>query len=316
MSNHAPTQRTTAIRAMAFQHGFLHCGFATSRRLDEEEDRLARFLIDGRHGEMGWLANHFEVRLNPDKLVPGARTVISLSYNYFNPEGQNSTEPKLSMYAYGRDYHKVVRKRLESLLSEIRQQYGDVQARVFVDSAPILEKKWAQLSGIGWMGKHTNLITPKSGSYFFLCEIVTDLECAPDMPFTQDHCGTCTRCIDACPTGAIDKPYQLDATRCISYLTIELKSAIPEHFKEMMAGWAFGCDICQQVCPWNRFSVRHSEPEFEPSPELQHMSAKDWKSLSETTFSQVFTGSAVKRAGYAGLMRNLRFVLPSAANDK
>ncbi|MCC6910459.1 MAG: tRNA epoxyqueuosine(34) reductase QueG, partial [Flavobacteriales bacterium] len=273
----------------------------------EEAPRLERWLREGKHGEMGYMANHFDMRLDPRKLVPGAKSVISLAFNYYTESKQIDPEaPKLSTYAYGRDYHKVVKQRLKPLVAFIQEQFGQIEFRTFVDSAPVLEKAWAQRSGIGWVGKHTNVIRQGSGSFFFLCEIILDLELEPDAPAT-DHCGTCRRCIDACPTDAIT-PYGVDGSRCISYLTIELKDMIPQEFEGKMEGWAFGCDICQQVCPWNRFSTPHNEPEFTPKPELMGLSADEWYGMTEVVFDRLFEGSPVKRTKYEGLKRNVRFL--------
>ncbi len=256
---------------------------------------------------MGYMANHFDLRLDPRKLVPGARSVITLAYNYHTEaRQQDPTAPRLSSYAYGRDYHKVLRKRLKPLMTFITAQFGDVAMRAFVDSGPVMEKAWAQRSGLGWQGKHTNIIRQGVGSWFFLCEIILDLELAPDPPAT-DHCGTCRRCVDACPTDAIT-PYGVDGSRCISYLTIELKEAIPEEFAGRMEGWAFGCDICQQVCPWNRFSTPHTEEEFMPKPEMLGLGAEEWQGMTEVVFERLFAGSAVKRTKYEGLQRNIRFL--------
>lgn len=256
---------------------------------------------------MSYMERHFDLRLDPRKLVPGARSVISLAFNYHAPPQQQDPEaPKLSTYAYGRDYHKVLRKRLKPLIAFIHEQYGEVALRAFVDSAPVLEKAWAERAGIGWRGKHTNVIRQGTGSWFFLCELITDLELEPDPPAT-DHCGTCRRCIDACPTEAIT-PYGVDGSRCISYLTIELEEAIPVEFSGKMEGWAFGCDICQQVCPWNRFATPHQEPEFRPKAELMGLSTDDWYGMTEVVFDRLFEGSAVKRTKYDGLRRNLRFL--------
>jgi epoxyqueuosine reductase len=256
---------------------------------------------------MGYMERHFDLRLDPRKLVPGAKSVISLAYNYHTSPQQHDPEaPKLSTYAYGRDYHKVLKKRLKPLMAFIGERFGAVDMRAFVDSAPVLEKAWAERAGIGWRGKHTNVIRQGTGSWFFLCELITDLELAPDPPAT-DHCGTCRRCIDACPTDAIT-PYGVDGSRCISHLTIELKDAIPQEFAGRMEGWAFGCDICQQVCPWNRFATPHTEPEFAPRPEVMGLGAEEWHGMTEVVFDRLFEGSAVKRTKYAGLMRNLRFL--------
>ncbi len=299
--------RSDLIKQEARRLGFLACGIARAGFLEEEAPRLEQWLRDGRHGEMGYMANHFDMRLDPRKLVPGARSVISLAYNYFaEPAEIDARAPKLSTYAYGRDYHKVLHKRLKPLMALISERFGDVAMRAFVDSGPVMEKAWAQRSGVGWMGKHTNVIKQGAGSFFFLCELITDLELDADAPAT-DHCGTCRRCIDACPTDAIT-PYGVDGSRCISYLTIELKNAIPEEFTGKMEGWAFGCDICQQVCPWNRFSTPHNEPEFRPKQELTALSADDWHDMTEVVFDRVFEGSAVKRTKYEGLRRNVRFL--------
>ncbi len=303
-----PRQRAALIKARAHELGFLACGVARAGFLAEEAPRLEQWLRQGKQGTMAYMERHFDLRLDPTKLVPGARSVISLAYNYFTPPQQQDPEaPKLSTYAYGRDYHKVVKKRLKPLVAFIHEQFGAVELRAFVDSAPVLEKAWAERAGIGWRGKHTNVIRQGAGSWFFLCELITDLDLEPDAPAT-DHCGTCRRCIDACPTEAIT-PYGVDGSRCISHLTIELKGAIPQEYAGKMAGWAFGCDICQQVCPWNRFSSPHNEPEFRPKAELMGLSAEEWHGITEVMFERIFEGSAVKRTKYAGLRRNLDFLL-------
>ena len=299
--------RSQQIKAKAHELGFLACGVARAGFLEEEAPRLEQWLRQGKQGEMGYMANHFDLRLDPRKLVPGAKSVVSLAYSYHTEsQQQDSSAPKLSIYAYGRDYHKVVRKRLKPLMAFIQEQFGDVAMRAFVDSAPVMEKAWAQRAGIGWVGKHTNVIRQCAGSFFFLCELITDLDLEPDPPAT-DHCGTYRRCIDACPTDAI-APYGVDGSRCISYLTIELKDAIPHEFMGRMEGWAFGCDICQQVCPWNRFSTPHAEPEFTPKQALLDLSADEWHGMTEVVFDRLFEGSAVKRTKYAGLKRNLEFL--------
>lgn len=300
-------ERTSAIKQKAHELGFLACGIARAEFLEEEAPRLERWLRDGRHGEMGYMANHFDMRLDPRKLVEGAKSVISLAYNYYTPPGQQDPEaPQISTYAYGRDYHKVVKQRLKPLVSFIQEHYGDIALRTFVDSAPVLEKAWAQRSGIGWVGKHTNIIRQGEGSFFFLCEVILDLELEPDAP-VADHCGTCRRCIDACPTEAIT-PYGVDGSRCISYFTIELKDAIPPEMAGRLNDWAFGCDVCQQVCPWNSFSKPHSEPQFMPKPELMGLTKDEWYGMTEVVFERLFEGSAVKRTKYGGLKRNLRFL--------
>ncbi|MEX1132723.1 MAG: tRNA epoxyqueuosine(34) reductase QueG [Flavobacteriales bacterium] len=298
--------RSALIKAKAHELGFLACGVARAGFLAEEEPRLVQWLRAGKHGQMGYMERHFDMRLDPRKLVPGARSVISLAFNYFTEEKQlDPSAPKLSSYAHGRDYHKVVKKRLKPLLEFIVERFGDVAMRSFVDSAPVLEKAWAERAGIGWRGKHTNVIRQGAGSFFFLCEIILDLELEADAPAT-DHCGTCRRCIDACPTDAIT-PYGVDGSRCISYLTIELRDAIPGEFAGKLEGWAFGCDICQQVCPWNRFSTPHNESEFAAKPELLALTADEWHGMTEVVFDRLFEGSAVKRTKFEGLMRNLRF---------
>lgn len=295
--------------------GFLACGVARAGFLTDEAPRLERWLSEGRHGRMAYMANHFDLRLDPRRLVPGARSVISLAYNYHVPPQQTDpSAPKLSTYAYGRDYHKVVKKRLKPLMAFIHERFGQVALRAFVDSAPVMEKAWAQRAGLGWVGKHTNIIRQGTGSWFFLCEIITDLELEPDPPAT-DHCGTCRRCIDACPTDAIT-PYGVDGSRCISYLTIELKEAIPEEFSGKLANWAFGCDICQQVCPWNRFASPHQEPAFAPKPELMGLTADEWHGMTEVVFERLFEGSAVKRAKFSGLKRTLRFLRDGGQDTK
>ncbi|HOY28515.1 MAG TPA: tRNA epoxyqueuosine(34) reductase QueG [Flavobacteriales bacterium] len=300
-------EKADLVKAKAHELGFLACGIARAEFLSEEAPRLERWLRDGRHGAMGYMANHFDLRLDPRKLVEGAKTVISLAYNYHTPERQLDPEaPILSTYAFGRDYHKVVKQRLKPLVAFIHERFGDVALRTFVDSAPVLEKAWAQRSGLGWLGKHTNIIRQGVGSFFFLCEVILDLELEPDAP-VADHCGTCRRCIDACPTDAIT-PYGVDGSRCISYLTIELKDAIPKEMAGKLDDRVFGCDICQDVCPWNRFSTPHAEPQFKPNPAVMALTKDEWHGMAEIAFDRLFEGSAVKRTKYSGLMRNLRFL--------
>lgn len=303
----SPDERSRAIKQKAHALGFLACGIARAEFMSDEAPRLEKWLREGSHGEMGYMANHIDLRLDPRKLVEGAKSVISLAYNYYTPPAQQDPEaPKISTYAYGRDYHKVVKQRLKPLVVFIQERFGDVALRTFVDSAPVLEKAWAQRSGIGWVGKHTNIIRQGAGSFFFLCEIILDLDLKPDAP-VADHCGTCRRCIDACPTDAIT-PYAVDGSKCISYLTIELKNAIPQEFAGQLNNWAFGCDICQQVCPWNRFSTPHGEPQFQARPELLGLSKEEWHGMTEVVFERLFEGSAVKRTKYTGLQRNLRYL--------
>ena len=297
------------IRHEALRLGFAFAGFAKATRLDDAARRLEAWLQQGAHGRMAYMENHFDLRIDPTRLVPGAKTVICLACNYHNPEKQQDADaPKISQYAYGEDYHLVIKDKLKALLEFIRQEIGAVEGRCFVDSAPVMEREWAQRAGLGWNGRNTLTIHPRHGSYFFLAEIICDLELDTDDPI-RDHCGTCRRCIDACPTEAISpNGYLLDASKCISYLTIELREAIPTAFQDKMDNWMFGCDICQEVCPWNRFATRHEEPAFEPHPDLLGMTRRDWLELTEEVFGRVFKKSAVKRAKYAGLQRNIRFL--------
>ena len=375
MTNKA--HHTNLIKEAALRHGFMGAGIARAEHMGEEATRLEQWLSKGYHGEMTYMANHFDMRVDPTKLVPGAKSVISLLYNYYPQQDQSppskgvgglivgipdarletqnledlhltshvsrftphdslltvdtsaslstsnsqltesssdaAGQPdkenfKISRYAYGEDYHKVVRRKLKALVTELKKEIGDFNARVFVDSAPVMERDWAKRSGQGWIGKNTLLIHPKKGSYFFLAEIILDVDLEYDRPM-RDHCGTCTRCIDACPTDAISpEGYILDGSKCISYLTIELKSAIPDAFKGKMDDWIYGCDICQEVCPWNRFSTPHHEPAFDISDQLQEMKREDWLEITEEVFSELFSKSAVKRAGYEGLVYNIKFM--------
>ena len=300
---------TKMLKEEAYRLGFSFVGISKAEFMDPEARRLEAWLNQGYHGKMAYMENHFEKRVDPTKLVPGAKSVVSLLYNYFPKETQKDPEaPKLARYAYGEDYHFVLKHKLKDLLKYLQQEIGEVDGRVFVDSAPVLERDWAKRSGLGWIGKNTLLIHPKAGSYFFLAELIIDLELEAD-GLIKDYCGTCTRCIDACPTDAIPEGgYLLDGSKCISYLTIELREAIDEQFGSQMENWMFGCDICQEVCPWNRFSSPHSEPAFDPHPDLLEMSRSDWLDLTEETFRTVFKRSAVKRAKYEGLKRNIRFL--------
>ncbi len=284
-------------------------GFAKAEFMDTEARRLEDWLNQYYHGEMHYMANHFDKRVDPAKLVPGAKSVISLVHNYYTEKQQEDSEaPKISKYAYGKDYHFIIKDKLKSLLNFIRNEIGAVEGRCFVDSAPVLERDWAKRSGLGWIGKNTMLINPKRGSYFFLAELILDLELEADQPM-KDYCGTCTRCIDACPTDAIAPDgYIMDGSKCISYFTIELKDAIPESYKGKFENWMFGCDICQEVCPWNRFSKVHREPAFDPHPDLLTMSKQDWEEITEEVFKVIFQKSAVKRTKYKGLKRNIDFL--------
>lgn len=297
------------IREEAYRLGFDFVGFARAERLDDEARRLEQWLHQGAQGRMAYMEQHFDMRVDPRLLVPDAKSVICLAFNYHNPEKQKDTSaPKISQYAYGTDYHFVVKDKLKALLAFMQEHIGEVNGRCFVDSAPVLEREWARRAGIGWNGRHTLTINPRRGSYFFLAEIICDLPLESSDPI-RDHCGTCRRCIEACPTEAISpEGYFLDASRCISYLSIELRDEIPQSFQGKLDNWMFGCDVCQEVCPWNRFAKRHQEPAFEPHPELLELTRKDWLELSEEVFGRVFKKSAVKRVKYQGLKRNLAFI--------
>lgn len=305
-------KNTRILRNLALEQGFSLIGFSKAERLNEEADHLEKWLEQGHHGKMGYLENHFEKRVDPTKLVPGAKSVISLLYNYHTSEKQSDSQaPKIASYAFGTDYHFVLKDKLKTILHQLSEEVGQIEGRCFVDSAPILERDWAARSGLGWIGKNTLLINPKAGSYFFLAELILDLEVLVDGPIL-DHCGTCRRCIDACPTDAIsNEGYILDGSRCISYLTIELKEAIPEEFGGQMDQWMFGCDVCQQVCPWNRFAQNHNEPLFEPKRELLDKPNQEWLELTEEVFQNLFRKSAVKRTKYSGLKRNIAFLQES-----
>lgn len=301
---------SAGLRLQAQQLGFSQIAFAKARELTEEGRRLEQWLNKGYHGEMRYMENHFEKRIDPRKLVPGAKSVVCLLFNYFPKTEQEDPEaPKLAKYAYGKDYHFVLKDKLRQLLAWIETQVGaPVNGRCFVDSAPVLERDWAKHSGLGWIGKNTLLLSPKQGSFFFLAELILDVEFIYDNPI-KDYCGTCRRCIEACPTDAIDeKGYFMDGSKCISYFTIELKEQLPEEMKGKFEDWMFGCDICQDVCPWNRFSKPHQEAAFDPHPDLLSMQKEDWLELTQEVFSKVFKKSAVKRTKYKGLMRNLDFL--------
>lgn len=314
----ASTQIHTAlIRTEAQRLDFSMVGFARAEFMDEEARHLEEWLNRGYQGQMHYMANHFDKRVDPRELVPGAKSVISLLYNYHNPAVQeDAAAPKISQYAYGKDYHFVVKDKLKSLLHFIEEEIGQVSGRCFVDSAPVLERDWAKRAGLGWTGRHTLLIHPKAGSYFFLAELILDLELEYDAPM-RDYCGTCRRCIDACPTEAISpQGYLLDGSKCISYLTIELREAIPDEFQDKMGNWMFGCDVCQDVCPWNRFSTPHQEPAFEPHPDLLSMWKNDWEEITQEVFNQVFKQSAVKRTKLEGLQRNIAFLKQLPSNQE
>lgn len=298
---------TKFIKAEAKRLGFLSCGISKAEFLETEAPRLENWLNNNMNGQMQYMENHFDKRLDPTKLVEGSKSVISLILNYFPSQTQNTESYKLSKYAYGTDYHFVIKDKLKELLHAIQENIGEVNGRAFVDSAPVLDKAWAAKSGLGWIGKHSNLLTQQVGSFYFIAELIVDLELEYDSS-TTDHCGICTKCIDACPTHAIIEPYVVDGSKCISYLTIELKDNIPTAFQDKMDDWMFGCDVCQDVCPWNRFSKPHNEPLFNPHPELLELTKKDWDEITEDTFKKVFKKSAVKRTKFSGLKKNIDFL--------
>ena len=298
---------TALIKNEAKRLGFISCGISRAEFLEDEAPRLEKWLKMKMNGEMKYMENYFEKRLDPTKLVDDAKSIISLTYNYYPEDLQNKEAPKVSKYAYGMDYHYVIKEKLIFFLTFIKDKIGDVHGRAFVDSAPILEKAWAAKSGIGWVGKNSNLITKQVGSFYFLAELIVDLDLDYDR-IESDHCGQCTACIDSCPTQAIAQPYVVDGSKCISYFTIELKENIPQEFKGKFDDWVFGCDVCQDVCPWNKFSKPHKEPLFQSSSELMKMSRDEWNEITEETFNKIFKDSAVKRTGYKGLTRNLNFI--------
>jgi len=303
----ANAKNSQLIKNKAYELGFQFCGISKAEFLTEEAPRLENWLSQNHNGQMQWMENHFDKRLDPQKLVEGSKSVISFMLNYFPEEELNLSEYKISRYAYGTDYHFVIKDKLKSLLEYIRHEIGEVNGRAFVDSAPVMDKAWAKKSGLGWIGKNTNLIHPKAGSYFFLAELICDLDLEYDGPI-KDYCGTCTKCLDACPTDALFAPYQIDGSKCISYLTIELKDKIPTEFKSNMQNWVFGCDICQEVCPWNRFSKPTPVVEFKPSEKLKNISDADIKEITNEVFSDLFKTSAIKRTKYEGLKRNITFL--------
>ncbi|MCC2591405.1 tRNA epoxyqueuosine(34) reductase QueG [Chryseobacterium sp. MFBS3-17] len=296
------------IKTKAQKFGFQNCGISRAGFLEEDAQPLENWLKKDYHGQMKYMEDYFDKRLDPALLVPGAKSVISLSYNYF-PEEQLSFEEgfKISKYAYGKDYHEIIKEILVEMVAELKDEIGDFDCRVFTDSAPVLERSWGRKSGIGWVGKNANLITKQNGSFYFLAEIICDLDLAEDQPVT-DHCGTCRACIDACPTDAIVNERLIDGSKCISYATIELKDEIPDHFRNKMEDWMFGCDICQDVCPWNRFASPHQQEKFRPDSRLKSFTRKDWQELSQELFSEIFRKSPVKRTKFAGLKRNVEFL--------
>ncbi|WP_405332847.1 tRNA epoxyqueuosine(34) reductase QueG [Psychroserpens sp.] len=301
------SKQSQLIKDEAKRLGFISCGISKAQFLEEEAPRLEQWLKNNAHGEMRYMENHFDKRLDPTKLVEDSKSVVSLLLNYYPSEIQNDESYKLSKYAYGTDYHFVIKEKLKQLLYFIQEEIGDVHGRAFVDSAPVLDKAWAAKSGLGWIGKHSNLLTQQVGSFYFIAELIIDLELDYDHAVTN-HCGTCTACIDACPTEAITEPYVVDGSKCISYFTIELKDNISSEFKGQFDDWMFGCDVCQDVCPWNRFSKAHNEPLFDPHPDLLSMTKKDWEEITKDTFNKVFKKSAVKRTKFDGLQRNIKFL--------
>lgn len=295
------------IKSQAERLGFLSCGISKADFLEEEAPRLEKWLSENNNGQMHYMENHFDKRLDPRKLVEGSKSVISLLLNYYPDKLQQTDAPKISKYAYGVDYHFVIKDKLKELLALMQDEIGEVGGRAFVDSAPVMDKAWAAKSGLGWRGKHSNLLSKQVGSFFFIAELIVDIELEYDTPVT-DHCGSCTACIDACPTEAITEPYVVDGSKCISYFTIELKEQIPTEFSGKFDDWIFGCDICQDVCPWNRFSKSHNEPLFNPHPKLLEMSREDWEEITEDVFREIFKKSAVKRTKFSGLKRNIEFL--------
>jgi len=303
-----PKKWSLQIKAEAKRLGFMSCGISKAGFLEDEAPRLEKWLNKNMNGEMHYMENHFDKRLNPTLLVDDAKSVISLLLNYFPEEQQKDPEaPKISKYAYGQDYHHIIKSKLKELHYFITSTIGEVSGRAFVDSAPVLDKAWAAKSGLGWIGKNTNLIQKQAGSFFFIAELIVDLELEYDT-ITTDHCGSCTACIDACPTQAIVEPYVVDGSKCISYFTIELKDNLPNSMQGKFDNWMFGCDVCQDVCPWNRFSKAHNEPLFNPNPELLSMTKNDWEEITQDVFSKVFKKSAVKRTKFSGLTRNINFL--------
>lgn len=299
---------SSLINQEAKRLGFDSCGIAKAEFLEEEASNLELWLKKGYQGKMSYMENYFDKRLDPRLLVDGAKSVISLSYNYFPEDTQSKDSYKISKYAYGEDYHHVIKSKLKELTFFIQENIGEVKGRAFVDSAPVLERAWAQKSGLGWIGKHSLLLKKNRGSFFFLAELILDLELEYDNPFVTDHCGSCTKCIDACPTDAILPNNTVNGSKCISYFTIELKEEIPTSIKGKFEDWMFGCDICQDVCPWNRFATPHSEEKFNPHPDLLSMTKKDWDEITDDVFKQVFKKSAVKRTKLSGLKRNITFL--------
>jgi len=301
-------KNTRVVKELASSLGFDFCGISKAEFLEDEAPELDTWLTNNHHGKMAYMAKHFDKRLDPRKLVDGAKSVVSLLFNYYQEEKLGAEgQSKISTYAYGEDYHFVVKERMKQFLDLLQEQVGEVGGRVFVDSAPVMDKVWAAKAGLGWKGKNTNLIHPKQGSFFFIAELILDIDLVADGPI-KDYCGTCTKCLDACPTDALFEPYKIDASKCISYLTIELKDEIPSEFKNKMDDWVFGCDICQDVCPWNRFSKPHQEPRFNPNTELKELIDSNFQEISKEIFAKTFKNSALKRTKLEGLARNISFI--------
>lgn len=304
---------TLLVKELSRELGFEHCGIAKAQKLDEDARRLENWLAKGQHGTMKYMENHFDLRIDPTRLVPGARSVITLLLNYYPSQQQQENTPHIAKYAWGKDYHEVIRNKLHIFLQRLREKVGAIEGRGFVDSAPVLERSWALHSGLGWIGKNGNLIHPKAGSFHFIATLITDLALDYDTPFAQDFCGTCNRCIEACPTQAILPNKVIDGSKCISYYTIELKELLmPEEAKGKLDNWLFGCDTCQDVCPWNRFSKPHPHAELFPLPEILHLSTGEWEKMTEERFKKIFKDSPLKRSKYQGIRRNLQMIkMPS-----
>ena len=302
-------QHTAIVKKVARELGFDYCGIAQAKRLEEDERKLTNWLQKGLHGNMHYMENYFDLRVDPTRLVPGAKSVITLLLNYYPSEKQEDTAPRISKYAYGKDYHLVIKEKLHAFLAELKASIGAIEGRGFVDSAPVLERAWAREAGLGWIGKNGNLIHKNAGSFYFIATLITDLKLQADNPFTKDFCGTCNRCVEACPTGAILPEKVIDGSRCISYYTIELKSHIkPTLEKGQLDGWLFGCDTCQDVCPWNRFSKPHTNKNFNAIPEILQLNTSQWEEMSEETFKQVFGNSPLQRTRFKGIKRNLQLL--------
>lgn len=300
---------TIWIKNVCKQLGFDFCGIARAEKLDDDARRLENWLMKGMHGEMNYMENYFDLRTDPTKLVPGAKSVITVLLNYFPDTQQHPGAPKIAKYAFGQDYHEVIREKLKQLLAMMNEELGEINGRGFVDSAPVLERSWATRSGLGWIGKNGNLLNKQAGSFFFIATLIVDIELVYDDPFAKDYCGSCRRCIDSCPTDALLENKVIDGSKCISYFTIELKDALlPEHLKNKFSNWMFGCDVCQDVCPWNRFSQPSKETGFTPIPQVLNFTTKDWEELTEESFKSIFRNSPLKRRKFEGIKRNLKFI--------